>query len=215
VLDSAFRRPARRRRKPAVAPAARLVLAALAAALLLGAGGAAAQSEEEIVHSLLSRIDAADERLRLTVEDKALDKRPVSKDEVRTLFTRGFEYYRTRDYFTAKDLFNAGLLAWMKMGWPEDDTYGRARFYHEVAWKRFCLDEEAEKCKVYLRASPRTYLSRAEEIYRDLSSEQDFPADLRDEAKRECRAAYDRLRALCRADKTGDSACNKLPASSC
>lgn len=189
---------------------------ALLAAALVGAflapPGAAAQSDGEIVRSLLGRIESADERLKEAVNAKLDAGNPVSREEVQTLFVRGFEYFRARDYYTASSLFVVGLVAWDDMGWPENDTVARARFYDLVARKRFCVDAEPAKCEASYRynGGRRSYLDVISDIQLYLSREEAFPAELRAEAKRECRSALEKLRALCRADRSGSNACKNI-----
>lgn len=188
----------------------RIALLAVLLAACLAAADAAAQSDRDVIRGLSARIESADERLMDTVEKKLLDGVPVGRDEVQTLFVRGFEYFRARDYFTASRLFSRGLGAWNDMGWPKNDTYARAHYYRLLAEKRFCIDDEADKCAAFYRSSRyTTYLEWVGSIQQLLSYAEAFPAELRAEAKRECRGALEKLGALCRADGSGSETCRK------
>ncbi|MBI2445463.1 hypothetical protein HYV43_03690 [Candidatus Micrarchaeota archaeon] len=179
----------------------RILQAAVIAALALALGTAAAQDGRDLSRKLLSRIDPADERLDDKVSEDT-DKRRARKEDVIQLFARAFEYYKQGDFFTAYRLFNSGTVAYHKMDWPEDETYGRGSYYSAVSGKNFC-EKEPANCRAFsshmLGALRYPELRAAESIlisFSALAVSESTPADLRAEAKRECLAAFERYRRL-------------------
>lgn len=191
--------------------------AIVAVGLATALSGYEASASNETVRELFGRIEKAYERLIDAMEEKLDKERPVSKEEVRALWVRGFEYYKHRDYFTAARLLRVGLAAWGNMRWPEDETYQRASFYEAVSEKRFCLDEEIGMCQAYegLKGGAR-YLRVVDDICRRLAYvTENVPADLADEARRHCLDAHGERAELCRADKSGNSACQPYAGPPC
>lgn len=161
-----------------------------------------AQTPKEASEMLFKNIAPADEQLRDAFDD-AIENKSATKQQVMTVFTRGFPYYEQRNYFTASQLFGLGIPAYTLMSWPEDEPQARAYFYYSKSLKAFC-ETDATLCKLFHTHEYRGDLNFPEAAawehivgaYAVALRLPAFPADLKADAARECLEAQARYRGL-------------------
>ena len=192
----------------------RIALAFWVVVILAGAFGTTSANAQSAPKPR-ERMSGADLSLYNAFGPKVVSK-TVTKAEAIQLFTRGFEYYRNGDYYSAERLFKWGQIAYGEMRWVRDEAYLQADTYVALSRHKFCTSEPTA-CRAMLvpfqeMDSPANRLSpgfaEAEDAnltYMGLvQARPTAPANLAQELRQECRAAFQRFRKACAA--VGDSA---------